>query len=74
MYERIRNMREDKDKTQRDIAGMLNVTQTTYSRYENGVLDIPSMSLIKLAILYDTSVDYIVGITNEKRPYPRIGG
>lgn len=71
MYTQIRNLREDKDLTQQDIANILNISQTTYSRYENGVLDIPSVSLIKLAKFYDTSIDYIVGITKEKKPYPR---
>jgi len=71
MYERIRNLREDSDLMQKDIADKLNVTQATYSRYESGVLDIPSGSLIKLAILHKTSIDYLVGLTNEKNPYPR---
>jgi len=71
MYERIRNLREDKDLAQRDIAATLNISQTTYSRYETGVLDIPSVSLIKLADFHETSIDYIVGLTNEMKPYPR---
>ena len=71
MYSRIRNLREDSDLTQKDVAMMLNVTQTTYSRYESGVLDIPSVSLIRLAGLHKTSIDYIVGITDEKEAYPR---
>ena len=70
MYERIRNLREDKDLTQQDVAIILNISQTTYSRYENGLLDIPSVSLIKLATAHKTSIDYIVGLTNEKKPYP----
>jgi len=48
---------------------MLNISQTTYSRYESGALDIPSISLIKLAQFYETSIDYLVGLTNEKKPY-----
>jgi len=71
MYERIRNLREDKDLAQRDIAATLSISQTTYSRYENGVLDIPSVSLIKLSDFHKTSIDYIVGLTNEMKPYPR---
>lgn len=71
MYPRIRDLREDKDLSQKQIAEMLNITQTTYSRYENGLLDIPSSSLIKLAKFYDTSIDFLVGITNEKEPYKR---
>ena len=71
MYERIRNLREDRDLTQKSIADFLNVTQTTYSRYENGVLDIPSVSLIRLAEFHETSIDYIVGRTDEKKPYTK---
>ena len=66
MYPRIRNLREDEDLSQTDISKFLHVSQTTYSRYENGVLDIPSSSLIKLAKFYNTSIDYIVGLTEEK--------
>ena len=71
MYERVRNLREDKDLTQQDIANILNISQTTYSRYESGALDIPSISLIKLADFHKTSIDYIVGLTNEMKPYQR---
>ena len=71
MYERIRGLREDKDLTQQAIADLLNVTQTTYSRYESGVLDIPSVSLIELANFHKTSIDYLVGLTDEKKPYQR---
>ena len=69
MYERIRNLREDKDLTQQELAEVLNISQATYSRYESGALDIPSISLIKLADFHKTSIDYIVGLTNEKEPY-----
>ena len=69
MYPRIRDLREDRDLNQTDIANILNVSQATYSRYEMGALDIPSMSLIKLANFHKTSIDYIVGLTNEKTPY-----
>jgi len=71
MYERIRNLREDKDLSQQAIANILSISQTTYSRYETGVLDIPSISLIKLADFHKTSIDYIVGLTNEIKPYLR---
>jgi len=71
MHEQIRNLREDKDLNQKDIAKILNISRTTYSRYESGLLDIPSISLIKLADFYGTSIDYIVGLTKEKKPYPR---
>lgn len=65
MYKRLRDMREDKDLKQRELAEMLNVSQTTYSRYESGELDIPSAALIKLADFYNVSVDYILGITDK---------
>ncbi|WP_445448382.1 helix-turn-helix domain-containing protein [Enterococcus faecalis] len=71
MYYRIRDLREDADLSQEQLAKLLNVSQTTYSRYETGKLDIPSQSLIKLAQYYSTSIDYLVELTNEKSPYPR---
>ena len=69
MYQRLRDLREDRDLTQQEPATLLKVSQTTYSRYESGVLDIPSTSLIKLAEFYKTSIDYLVGLTNNKKPY-----
>jgi transcriptional regulator with XRE-family HTH domain len=69
MYPRIRNLREDNDLRQQDVANRLNISQTTYSRYETGILDIPSSSLIQLALLYKTSIDYLVNLTDEKKPY-----
>ncbi len=71
MYERIRNLREDRDLRQADIAELLSCTQVCYSNYEIGKRDIPADVLIKLAQFYDTSVDYLLGLTNEKQPYPR---
>ena len=70
MYERIRNLREDRDKTQADMAAYLCVHQTTYSDYELGNINIPVVILGKLADYFDTSVDYLVGHTNERKPYP----
>ncbi|AJS58266.1 helix-turn-helix domain-containing protein [Paenibacillus sp. IHBB 10380] len=68
MYKRIRDLREDKDLTQQKMAEFLNISQTTYSRYENGNLDVPSVVLIKLAGFHKVSVDYILGQTdNPKR-------
>lgn len=64
MYSRIRDLREDKDLTQREIAQMLGMSQTGYSKYETGENDIPTQILIKLADFYGTSVDYILGRTN----------
>ena len=71
IMERIRDIREDKDYTQKDIAKILNVTQQTYSRYENGEISIDKDSLIKLALFYNTSVDYLLELTDERKPYPR---
>lgn len=69
MYQRLRDLREDRDLTQQIIADMLNVSQTTYSRYESGTLDIPTDSLIKLAEFYGTSIDFLLGLTDKKEPY-----
>lgn len=71
MYERIRNLREDQDLSQEQLAKLLNVSQTTYSRYETGAIDIPSQSLITLANYYETSVDYLLNLTNIKKPYSK---
>lgn len=66
---RIRDLREDNDLTQADIAKLLNVTQRTYSRYENDDRSISLEQLIKLADFYHTSVDYLLERTNRKEPY-----
>lgn len=66
---RLRDLREDKDLTQSDLARMLNCTQVCYSNYETGKRDIPTSVLIQLADYYDTSIDYLLGRTPEKRPY-----
>ena len=63
-YRRIRELREDNDLTQREIAAILNMTQTQYFRYEQGYRDIPSDILIALAKMYNTSADYILGLTD----------
>ena len=68
---RLRDMREDKDLNQSELAKFLNIHQTTYSDYELGNLNIPIPVLLKLAEFYKTSVDYILGITDETKPYPR---
>ena len=70
MY-RLRDLREDGDLTQKKIADYLHVSQTTYSRYENGKLDIPSAALIALAEYYNVSVDYLLGLTSEQAPYKK---
>ena len=69
--ERLRDMREDRDLYQSDIAKILNVSQQTYSRYENDDISIDRDSLIKLALFYNTSVDYLLELTDERKPYPR---
>ena len=71
MYKRIRDLREDKDLNQTEVATMLGMSQTGYSKYETGENDIPTNILIELAKFYNTSTDYILGITNDKKPYPR---
>ena len=71
MYPRIRALREDSDKNQTEIGKMLGMSQTGYSKYETGENDIPTSILIKLARHYNTSVDYLLGLTDEKRCYPR---
>ena len=70
VYERIRTLREDKDWTQAQMAVNLNVHQTTYSDYELGNLNIPIQVLDKLADLFETSIDFLVGRTDERKPYP----
>lgn len=70
MY-RLKDLREDKDLLQRDVAKILDMSQTGYSKYEVGTNDIPTTILIKLAKFYQTSTDYILGLTNIKEPYPR---
>jgi transcriptional regulator with XRE-family HTH domain len=71
MHERIRNLREDKDLTQKDMAEALSVAQTTYSDYELGKLNIPIPILIKLSKYFETSIDYLLGLTDVQAPYPR---
>ena len=71
MYNRIRDLREDRDLNQTAVAKMLEMSQTGYSKYETGENDIPTWVLIKLSKFYDTSIDYLLGQTNEKKPYPR---
>lgn len=68
MYKRIYELREDNDLKQREIAKILNCSQRVYSNYERGDLDIPTETLIKLAKYYDVSTDYILGISDKKKP------
>lgn len=68
---RIRDLREDKDLKQKDIAKLLNISQQQYSRIETGTNEIKIDGLIKLATIYDVSTDYILELTDLKEPYPR---
>lgn len=73
MYiKRLKELREDNDKKQKDIAKILQITRQQYSLYETGKRDIPFEYIIKLAKFYNTSVDYIAQLTDEKKPYPKI--
>lgn len=68
---RIKDLREDKEIKQIDIAKKLNISQTNYSKYELGKINIPIETLKKLALILDTSIDYLLGLTDEITPYPR---
>ena len=67
LYRRIRDLREDRDLTQREMGVILNCSQRVYSNYERGDLDIPTEILIKLADFHDVSVDYILNRTSKKK-------
>ena len=69
MYSRIRDLREDHDLKQAQIAKMLGMSQTGYSKYETGANDIPTAILIRLARFYDTSIDYLLGETDNPKRY-----
>lgn len=71
VYRRIRDLREDADLTQKQMGEILTCSQRIYSNYECGDVDIPTQILIKLAEFHQTSVDYLLGLTDDKRPYPR---
>jgi transcriptional regulator with XRE-family HTH domain len=71
MYKRIRDLREDRDLTQKQIGQLLNMSQTGYNQYEIGKNDVPTKILIELAKFYNTSIDYILELTDEQKPYPR---
>lgn len=68
-FQRIKDLREDKDLKQIDIAKILDTTQKQYSRWETGQYTIPFEIIIKLARIYDVSIDYIAGLTNDKRKF-----
>lgn len=67
---RIRDVREDRDLTQREMAAYLHIGQNTYSQYENGQRQLPVSVLIALAKFYRTSTDYLLSLTDESKPYP----
>ena len=71
MYKRIRDLREDRNFLQKDLAAYLHCSQVAYSRYELGLRDIPTDVLIALARFYNTSTDYLLGLTDHKAPYPK---
>lgn len=69
---RIRDLREDSNKSQFEVAKFLGLQQNSYSQIETGKNTLQIDHLIKLSNLYDTSTDYILGLTNEKKPYPKV--
>lgn len=69
MYSRLRDLREDKDMNQTQLAKILGMSQTGYSKYETGENDIPTSILIKLARFYNTSIDYLLGETDNPQRY-----
>ena len=71
MLQRLKDFREDKDISQKKMAEILNVAQTTYSDYELGKINIPLNTLKKLALFLDTSIDYLLELTDVSKPYPR---
>lgn len=71
-YRRLRDMREDHDLSQRTLAEYLKIPQSQYFRYESGQREIPIHFLIRLAILYKTSTDYLLGLTDNPKPYTKI--
>ena len=70
MYERLKDLREDRELSQKTIAAKLNVAQTTYSDYELGKINIPLKILREIALLHQTSTDYLLDLTDEQKPYP----
>ncbi|MFW5677532.1 MAG: helix-turn-helix domain-containing protein [Acetivibrio ethanolgignens] len=71
MLQRLRDFREDRDISQKRMAEILKVGQTTYSDYELGKINIPLDTLKKLALFFDTSIDYLLELTDVSTPYPR---
>ncbi len=71
---RIKDIRQDKDLTQKQIADYLICDQSLYSKYERGERELPLYVAVKLAQYYEVSLDYLVGLTDEAKPYPKKGG
>lgn len=69
-YERLKNMREDRDLKQNQLAAYLSCTQGAYSHYENGTRGLPADVIVRLAAYYSCSADYLLGLTDIKEPYP----
>ncbi len=70
-FNRLKEVREDRDLYQKDIANYLNITQTCYSTYETGLCDISTENIKKLALFYNLSVDYLLYVTDERKPFNR---
>ena len=70
IFVRIRDLREDHDLKQKELAHYLNVSQNTYSQYETGTITLSAETAVKLARFYGVSVDYLLGVTDQKQPYP----
>ncbi len=71
MHQRIRNLRNDAELSQAQMAEILNVAQTTYSDYERGRINIPLETITQIALYFNTSIDYLLALTDEIAPYPR---
>lgn len=71
LFQRLEDLRIDSDMTQKEIASLLDCKREVYRRYEKGIYDIPLWALIKLAEYYETSTDYILGLTDVRDPYPK---
>jgi transcriptional regulator with XRE-family HTH domain len=72
-FYRLKNIREDKELSQKQIAELLNMKQQQYARYEKGINEIPFEHIIKLAKFYNVSIDYLANLTDEEKPYKRKG-
>lgn len=70
-FGRIRDLRMDRGLTQAEVAKQLSIRQNTYCQYETGIVNYPLDAVVQLAEFYQVSVDYLVGLTDEKKPYPR---